>query len=55
MLEKKIELIKRSADRLERGIRIQEDSMFWKFMRRELWIHWKRTTEALWMVIRKKK
>jgi len=53
-LKRKIELIRRSTDRLERGMNLEDEQSFWIFLRKELWLHWKRTTEALLMVLRKK-
>ncbi len=53
-LEKKVELLHRSSQRMLEALKLTKDEHFWWFMRQELWIHFKRTVEIWWMVLRKK-
>ncbi len=51
-LQRKVELIARSSDRMVSCIRDpRKDDSWWVFMRKESWIHFKRSLELLWMVI----
>jgi len=54
MIERNIELIKRSADRLTRALALPRDKIWRTFMQRESWIHLKRSVELLWAVLRGK-
>lgn len=49
-LEKKIHFIERSTERLKKAYQLPRDSGFWWFMRKETWIHLKRTLELAWHV-----
>lgn len=59
-LKRKIELIRNSTDRLERLLRLSDDNQeqmtaaWWKILRRESWLHLKRTAELFWMVCRRR-
>lgn len=57
LLRKKIFFIGRSAERLHQAIRldmVKGDEAWWHFMRREAWLHLKRSVELLYMVLRKR-
>ena len=47
-LAERIELLHRSSERLMEAVKLPRDDKFWWFMRRELWVHLKRSFEALW-------
>lgn len=53
-LVRKVELIHSSSARMLRALEIPRDSFFWKFMRKEVGLHIRRTLELFWMVIRRK-
>ena len=53
-LQRKVELISNSADRMMRVLELPRDKRWWWFMRRESWIHLKRSWELWWMVLRRK-
>lgn len=53
-LEKKVELLLFSSQRMLEALKLPRDKHFWWFMHRELWIHLKRTVEAWWCVLWKK-
>jgi len=53
-LERKIELLHQSSERLMRSLKLPRDKGWWVFMRRESWLHFKRSWELLWAVLRKK-
>jgi hypothetical protein len=53
-LERKVELISNSSDRLQKSLGLSRDRTWWGFMRQEAWIHLKRSWELWWMVLRKK-
>lgn len=53
-LKRKIELLHNSSERMMKAIGKDRDSAFWLFMRRESWIHLKRSLGLLWMVWRRK-
>ena len=55
LMADKVELISKSANRLMGALELQpRDKMWWWFMRRESWIHLKRSWELFWMVLRRK-
>lgn len=53
-LQRKIKLIHQSSERLMKALELTKDRYRWVFMRRETWIHLKRTLELLWLVLRRK-
>lgn len=53
-LSRKVELVHRSSERMLKSLGLTRDKNWWRFMRRELWIHLKRTVELMWAVVRKK-
>jgi hypothetical protein len=53
-LQRKIELLHNSSERLIRALKLPRDKGWWDFIRRESWLHFKRSLELLWMVVRKK-
>lgn len=53
-LPERVELLHRSSERLMEALKLTRDLYYWAFMRREVWIHLKRTIELLWAVMRKK-
>ena len=53
-LERKIELLNNSSQRLGRALGLTRDNAFWRYIRQEAWIHFKRSAELLWMVLRRK-
>ena len=54
-LEERIELLHRSASRLMDSLPLTRDEAWWLFMRREIWVHLKRTVEAWWAIIWREK
>lgn len=46
--------IQKSSDRLERTLAMPRDRIFWRFLRREAWIHLQRSLELLWFSVRRK-
>lgn len=57
-LRKKIFFISRSTERLQHALRlsiVRGDEAWWHFMRREAWLHLKRSLELLIMVLRKRR
>lgn len=54
MLKRKIELLHNSSDRMVKALGLDHDNSFWRFMRRESWIHLKRSLELLWAVLWKR-
>lgn len=54
MLPRKIELIHRSSSRMMELLKEPRNEFWWEFLRRETWLHLKRTFELAWMVFRKK-
>ncbi len=50
-LAERIELLHRSNERMLEALKLPRDQNFWAFMRRELWIHLKRTLETWWLVL----
>ncbi len=53
-LNRKVELLHKSSERLMRGLSLPRDKNFWWYMRREAWLHLRRSWELLWLVLRKK-
>ncbi len=53
-LRKKIDLIDKSTKRLLQTLEMPRDKIWWGFMRREAWVHLKRSIELWWMTVRKK-
>jgi len=53
-LEERIELLHRSSQRMMDMIPDPRDVLWWGFMRREAWIHLKRSLELWWQVFRGK-
>ena len=53
-MQRQVELIFKSANRMMGVLELPRDKMWWWFMRREAWIHLKRSWELWWMVLRKK-
>jgi len=53
-LEQAIELLHRSSQRLMDALKEKRTVEWWGFMRRECWIHLKRTLETWWLVLRGK-
>ncbi len=55
-LEHKLEHLTNSTRRLNTAYVClpDHDYIFWDFMRREAWVHIKRSVEFMWMVLRKK-
>ncbi len=53
-LAEKIELLNRSSQRMMDALKLPWDEKFWWFLRREAWLHLKRSLELWWMVLRKK-
>jgi len=53
-LERKIELLHQSSERLLRSLKLPQDKGWWVFMRRESWLHFKRSWGLLWAVLRRK-
>ena len=51
-LERKIELIESSTDRLKRALKLPQGRERRDFLRREAWIHVKRSLGLLWLVVR---
>lgn len=51
-IERTVELITNSTDRLVRGIALPEGKARIKFLRKEAWVHFKRTVELLWALYR---
>ena len=50
VLKHKVELLHRSSQRMMDMVPVVKTGMWWAFMRRESWIHIKRTIEVLWHV-----
>lgn len=53
-LERKVRLIVRSTIRLAEALDLPRNEDWWWFVRREAWIHLKRSLELWWMVLRHK-
>jgi hypothetical protein len=54
-LQRKVELIWNSADRMMEALNLpRRDKVWWWFMRREAWLHLKRSWELWWMLLRRK-
>lgn len=53
-LTERIKLLHRSSERMMDALKLERDEPFWFFMRREIWIHLKRTLELVWAVLKKK-
>lgn len=54
-LKRKIELIYRSGIRLmSLADETEQSGIWWEVLRREAWLHLRRTVELLWLVLRKK-
>jgi hypothetical protein len=53
-LQRKIELLHNSSERLMKALKLPRDKGWWVFMRQEAWLHFKRSLELLWTVLRKK-
>jgi len=53
-LAERIELLHRSSERLVEALELTRDRDWWRFMRREVWLHLKRTLELVWAVLAKK-
>lgn len=53
-LARKIELLHNSSERMMKALGLSRDAAWWRFMRREVWLHLKRTLELMWMVLRRK-
>lgn len=53
-LERKVELLHRSSDRLMKALDLARDQVWWGFIHREVWVHLKWTLELLWVVLRRK-
>ena len=53
-LEQRIELIHRSSQRMMDALELPRDEKFWWFLRREVWLHLKRSWELWWMLIWKR-
>jgi len=53
-LQRKVELIWNSADRMVRVLELPRDKRWWVFMRWESWVHLKRSWELWWLVLRRK-
>jgi hypothetical protein len=53
-LQRKIELLHNSSERLMRALKLPRDKGWWGFMKQEAWLHFKRFLELLWAVLRKK-
>lgn len=53
-LQRKVELIWNSADRMMEALELPRDKRWWIFMSRESWLHLKRSWELWWMVVRRK-
>ena len=54
-LKRKIELIHRSSNRLMTLVdELARGNPWWEVLRREAWLHLRRTVELLWLVLRKK-
>ena len=47
-IQRTVELISNSTDRLVRGIALPEGKARTRFLRREAWIHFKRSMGLLW-------
>lgn len=53
-LRHKVEMIARSTDRLQRALTLARDDYAWAFLRKESWLHLRRSLELWWMVIRRR-
>ncbi len=56
-LPQKIELIHRSSKRMTEMLNIlseDRDAIWWRILRREAWLHLRRTLGLLWLVLRRK-
>jgi|GEM_PF-6361922 len=47
-IKRTVELITNSTDRLVRGIALPESKARTKFLRREAWVHFRRSAGLLW-------
>lgn len=50
-LARKVELLHRSTERMMKALEQTRDLTWWAFMRRETWIHLKRSWELWWLVL----
>ncbi len=53
-MKQKVELLHRSSNRMMEMLDLPRDKKFWKFFRREWWVHFKRTMTLLPYVIRRR-
>lgn len=53
-IQRTVELISNSTDRLVRSIALPESKARTQFLKREAWVHFKRTVELLWALYRTK-
>ena len=53
-LKRQVELPHNSSERLMKTLELKRDRAWWIFMRREAWIHLKRSWELWWTVLRRK-
>jgi hypothetical protein len=54
-LKQKIELLHRSSNRMMDALSLPRDVPWWNFMRREAYLHLKRSFETWWHIITMKK
>lgn len=55
-LRHNVELLHRSSERLLRAVRIKHnDRIWWRSVRKESWIHLRRSLELFLMVLRRKR
>ena len=53
-LNRKIELLHQSSERMMKALKLPRDKGWWPFMRKETWLHLQRAWEVMWMVLRRK-
>lgn len=53
-LEERIELLHRSSQRMMEMIPGSRNAFWWGFMRRETWIHLRRSLELWWQIVQGK-
>ena len=53
-LKRQIELLHNSSERLMKTSELKRDQAWWMFMRREAWVHLKRSWGLWWTVLRRK-
>lgn len=54
MLRDKVEALHRSSERMMRVLAAPRDRLWWRHMRREAWLHIRRSLELLWLILWRK-